>query len=193
MVGQVQDLCIKYHLPQPLQLLQKHVLDYWEELLRSEAEDPRFTSFVYFKSKLVSLSTHHPLWPSAGPSPSKVVMASVQAQMVSGCYRNEGLCRNWSIQNTKGNASSPQLEQTLFQDIQAQLNLFTISYCKNILAVISNLSLSLPSNPSFCHFLLDCSIIPAVIRAHQLHGDDVLHHTFNVTHRWIYSLHSWPM
>ena len=44
-------------------------------------------------------STPHPLWTSAGPSPSKVAMASVQEQMVPSRYRTEGLCRHWSMKD----------------------------------------------------------------------------------------------
>lgn len=219
--GQVQDLCTKYHLPQPLQLLQsplskyqmkklckKQVLNYWEELLRAEAEDPRYSSLVYFKPRFMSLSTPHPLWTSAGPSSSKVAMASVQAQMLSGRYRTEGLCRHWSLKNKEGHcllstACSNTVEDiphillhcVALQDIRAKLSLFTISYCKNIPYVISNLilSLSLPSNPHFCQFLLDCSVLPEVMRATQLFGEDVLHHAFNITRRWVYSLHKTRM
>ena len=152
----------------------------------------------------MSLSSLHPLWTTAGSSSSKVAMASIQAQMVSGRYRTEGLCRHWSKKNKEGHCLLSDACRTTVEDIphillncvglndiRAKLTLFTISYCKNIPAAISNiiLSLSTPSNPHFCQFLLDCSVLPAVIQARQLYGDDVLHRAFNVTRRWIYSLH----
>ena len=156
----------------------------------------------------MSLSSPHPLWTTAGPSSSKVAMASVQSQMVSGRYRTEGLCRHWSMKNKEGHCLlSAACTNTVediphillhcagLNEIRAKLSLFTINYCKSIPAVISNLilSLSLPSNPNFCQFIFDCSVLPAVIQAHQLYGDDVLHHAFNVTRRWIYSLHKTRM
>lgn len=156
----------------------------------------------------MSLSTPHPLWTSAGSSPSKVAMASVQAQMVSGRYRTEGLCRHWSKKNKQGHCIlSPACINTVedlphillhcigLQETRAKLTLFTENYCKSIPGPISNLilTLSLPTNPNFCQFLLDCSVLPMVIRAAQMYGDDVLHHLFNVTRRWTYSLHKMRM
>ena len=96
---QIRSLCIRYHLPDPLHLLEdplpkapfkllvkKQVLNYWEEALRSEAEDPRYTSLSYFKPRFMSLSSPHPLWTTAGSSPAIVSMATIQAQMISGRY-----------------------------------------------------------------------------------------------------------
>ena len=72
-------------------MIKKHVLNYWEEFLRKEAEDPRYSSLEYFKPRYISLTSPHPLWTTAGSSPANVSMASIQAQMVSGWYRCEAL------------------------------------------------------------------------------------------------------
>ena len=92
---QIRNLCLKYSLPHPATLLstpptkeaykslvKKHVVNYWELLLRSEAES--LPSLEFFHPSYMSLSTPHPLWRTAGASPTKVVMATVQARFLSG-------------------------------------------------------------------------------------------------------------
>ena len=69
-------------------------MDYWEQVLRLKAAS--LTSLAYFKPNFMSLVKPHPLWTTAGSSPSKMSMATVQARMVSGRYRSELLCSNWS-------------------------------------------------------------------------------------------------
>ena len=44
----------------------------------------------------MSLTYTHPLFVSAGNSPAKVSMASIQAIMLSGRYRCDALVRHWS-------------------------------------------------------------------------------------------------
>ena len=46
-----------------------------------------------------------------------------------------------------------------------------------------------PSHPSFCNFLLDCSVIPPVIRLVQDLGFDLLCTFFTVTRTWLFVLH----
>ena len=110
--NQIRDHCLLYHLPHPLTLLQSplpklkfkqlvksRIMGYWEQTLRSEAAP--LTSLIYFKPNFMSLKSPHPLWITAGSSPAKVVMATVQARMLSGRYRTDYLCRHWS-KNTLG-------------------------------------------------------------------------------------------
>ena len=71
---QIRSLCAQYLLPDPLRLLddplpkavfkllvKKQVLNYWEETLRSEAEDPKYSSLTFFKTRFMSLSSPHTL------------------------------------------------------------------------------------------------------------------------------------
>ena len=86
---QIRNLCLKYSLPHPATLLstpptkeaykslvKKHVVNYWE------AES--LPSLEFFHPSYMSLSAPHPLWRTAGSSPTKVVMATVQARFLSG-------------------------------------------------------------------------------------------------------------
>ena len=104
---QIRENCLMYGLPHPLGLLTSPlskglykkrvktcIINYWEQVLRAEASP--LESLSYFKPSFMSLTKVHPIWFTAGSSPSKVAMATIQARMVSGRYRTEYLCRHWS-------------------------------------------------------------------------------------------------
>ena len=211
---QVYDLCEKYSLPPPVQLLMNplskeqfkklvkaRVINFWENTLRSEAAP--LTSLQYFKPCNMSLTKPHPIWTSAGSSPSKVTMATVQARMLSGRFRTESLCSKWKINCTgkcllSSSCSSEKedLEHILSQcpaldPTRKKLTDFARKYCQEV-PDISNLIIDFlqPSNVNFCQFLIDCSTMPRVVKAAQELGEQyVHHHLFNVTRTWIYTLH----
>ena len=148
----------------------------------------------------MSLSSPHPLWTSAGSSPSKVVMATVQAKLLSGRFRTQALCSHWQNNDKKCKLS---LECNSDEDIphilkfcislnqtREKLLNFTRSYCNDHKS-IANIALKLCNidNPDFCQFLLDCSTIPEVIQLFQQHGPIIHTHLFNITRIWCYSLH----
>ena len=151
----------------------------------------------------MSFTTPHPIWSSAGSSPAKVTMASVQARMLSGRYRTEALCSNWKINCTglcllsqSCSSSVEDLEHilshcTALDPTRTKLMDFTLHYCRDV-TDLSNLILSFlnVTNKHFCQFLLDCSTLPEVVNAAQLLGAKYVHqHLFNITRTWIYSLH----
>ena len=209
----IRELCLQYILPHPLQLLnspppketfknliKKHVINYWEQVLRLEASV--LDSLVFFKPIFMSLTTPHPLWSTAGSSPAKVAMATIQAQMISGRYRTELLCSHWS-KNKSGfcllsaSCSStvedlPHLLSscTALKPTREKLLRFTHNYCKE-LPYIKEIIINFcnPASSVFSQFLLDCSSFPSVIIAAQQHGDEVHHHLFHITRTWVYTLH----
>ena len=210
-------LCIRYDLDHPRDLLsfpipkqsfkkiiRKKVLDFWEQRLRDEAEDPRYSSLTFFKPRFMSLTSPHPLWSSAGSSPSRIAMATVQAQMISGRYRSESLCRHWS-RNKMGFCLLSNNHQEVLEDVthilkdcdalhdtRMKLLSYTRSYCQGIPTYIADLILSFLdfTSPNFCQFLLDCSVLPSVIRATQDYDAATIHHhTFMISRTWVYSLH----
>ena len=210
---QIRELCLSYNLPHPLKqlksplskesfkiLINKNVLDHWEQVLRSEASG--LDSLLFFKPNFMSLTKPHPIWTTAGCSPSKVSMATIQAQMISGRYRTEQLCSHWSKNKTGSCLLSPACSSTVedlshilslchaLQPIRVKLMSFTLKYCEEVTSIKKlTLSLCTPSNPSFCQFLLDCSCIPSVISAVQSQGSDLLNHLFHITRTWVYTLH----
>ena len=82
-------------------------------------------------------------------------------------------------------AICPALQQT-----REKLVKFTISYCEQV-PHLSQLVFTflVPDHPLYCHFLLDCSTIPAVTTAVQEYGNEYLYYLFQITHTWCYNLH----
>jgi hypothetical protein len=209
----IRELCLQYLLPHPLQLLtcplpketfknliKKRVLSHREQVLRYEAAG--LDSLVFFKPSFMSLTTPHPIWTTAGSSPAKVAMATVQAKMISGRFRTELLCRHWS-KNKLGVCLLSQACSSTVEDLphilascaalketREKLLRFTHNYCTN-LPVIRRIVIDLcfPSSPHFCQFLLDCSSLPSVILAVQQHGSIIHDHLFQITRTWVYTLH----
>ena len=218
----IRELCVKYDLPHPKELLEnpltkerykslvkKKVISFWEKVLRNEAAV--LDSLLFFKPCFMSLTRPHPLWSTAGSSPSKVSMASIQAVMVSGRYRSEALCRHWSPKNKDGfcllspSSSCSKTLETIthilyfcdsLQPTRNKLKLFALKYIEDtpeIRDIVNNYLLH-PTDPHLtCQFLLDCSPLPSVISAVQHHGRNVLHHLFHITRIWVYNLHKQRM
>ena len=211
---QIRDICLLYKLPHPIQLLKNqlskenykklvksHVVDHWEELLRAEAA--LLSSLTFFLPNFMSLTKPHPLWSTAESSPSKISMATVQARMISGRYRTEMLCSNWS-KNTSGccllSTECKLIPEDIphilancaaLQETRHSLKKFTTVKCRSLTSVTRQLidRFCTPSSPKFIQFLLDCSVLPEVISAVQQEGADVLFSLFGITRTWVYTLH----
>ena len=209
---QIRQICLRYGLPHPLVLLQnplskddfkklikQHVINYWELVLRSEAA--LLPSLKYFHSSYMSLTKPHPIWTSAGSSPAKIAMATVQARMLSGRYRTELLCSHWS-NNKSGKClisencldTTEDLEHILvscdaLHPTRLKLSDYTNTLqCTHAIKHIIDKYCN-PSSPSFCQFLLDCSVLPEVISAVQSEGQFIHEILFNITRTWVYTLH----
>ena len=128
-------------------------------------------------------------------------MATVQAQMLSGRYRTELLCSNWS-KNTSGHcllSTSCKVVEDIthilkccksLSSTREKLFSFAGSYCDDNPDIKDLVQLyCTPANPKFCQFLLDCSTLPEVISSVQKNGSNVLKHLFNITRIWCYSIH----
>ena len=210
----IRDLCLQYSLPHPLKLLQsafskdqfksmvkKSIINYWEVKLRAEAA--LLPSLEYFHPQYMSLISPHPVWTTAGPLSYHVAMSTVQATMISGRYRTEMLCSNWSP-NSTGCCQAPScqgldLQEDLhhilavcssLQPSRYRLVDFTSKFCLKypVIEPIVQTFCS-PAHPQFCQFLLDCSALPAVILATQEQGSAVLNLLFRITRTWCYCLH----
>ena len=210
----IRELCLQYGLPHPLFLLQypgtkesfknltkKHIMDYWEIHLRQYAQS--LSSLEYFHPNFMSLATPHPIWTTAGSSSYQISMASIQAIMLSGRYRTELLCSNWSS-DTDGNCQAPSCKGSAQPEdlrhilavcnslAQVRVNLlsFTTKYCQKYPAIKPIIeTYCSPTHPLFCQFLLDCSVLPDIIRARQVTGPDLMSHLFRVTRTWCYCIH----
>ena len=211
---QISNLCEKYSLPSPLQLLEnpmlktqykimvkKNVVKFWEASLRLEAA--HLPSLEFFKPEQMSLTRSHPIWTTSGSSPSNIVMASVQAHMLSGRYRTEHLCSHWRSHSTGVCLLSPDCSSTR-EDLQHilrhcpalsstrdKLMDFTVRYCTQVPPAVSHLIQQHVSttSSSFCQFLIDCSSLPDVVSTALALGPEVHHHLYAVTRTWVYNIH----
>ena len=208
---QIRDISLKYQLPHPLaildnppnqeqfkKLIKSKVIDYWEIKLRGEAS--LLSSLVYFRPEYMNLTKPHPIWRTAGSNPYEVSKAIQQARFLSGRYRTESLASHWSA-NKEGYCLSrtccmepESVEHILltcpaYKDCKKKLYSLWLS-TKN--KVVRQLVLqAFSSEKSFLlQFILDCSVMPEVIKAVQTtDDDDVLNELFYLTRTWCFSVH----
>ena len=155
----------------------------------------------------MSLTKCHSMLITAGHSPYKVSMATVQAVMISGRYPCDALLRHWSkqisgkcmlSQTCKDNDITDDLEHILqvcpaLQPIRYRLLNFTNSYLDDKilppeikLIVLSYCDLECPK---LAQFLIDCSTLPHIISSVQSYGPEILSHFFAISRTWIYTIH----
>ena len=108
---------------------------------------------------------------------------------------NNGFCL---LPSCSGKKISEVLNHVLsccgsLDDARNRLLDFTNSYSKQM-PIIKDLinQCCNTTHSQFSQFLINCSCLPPVISAAQLHGDDVLHHLYSITWTWYYSLHRYP-
>ena len=157
-----------------------------------------------FRPQYMSLVTPHLIWRTAGHSPFKVAMASVQALFISGRYRCGALTRHWTCPPTDGccELSSqciniiediPHIIQhcPALQKVRLGLHEYTMNYSSTLPHELMCLlrEKCVPSNPSFVSFILDCSSDPDAILLSQQHGESVFEFLFACTRTWAYGIH----
>ena len=211
----IRDLCLQYGLPHPMKLLQstltkhqyksmttKAVVNYWEMKLRADAGP--LTSLQYFHPEFMSLVHPHPIWRTSGTSPYQISMSQVQATMLSGRYRTELLCSNWSS-NTSGCCQTPSCRDlNIPEDLQHILvECGSLQSTRNsLMSFTKDISRGCPEinhivekycsliHPDFVQFLLDCSVLPEVIQTQQQCGSQaILNQLFRITRTWCFCLH----
>ena len=213
---QIRNLCVVYSLPHPLDLLQsplsklkfkglvkKKIISYWEIKLRAEAAS--LSSLEFFHPDYMSLQRPHFIWTTAGSSPSKICMASIQARFLSGSYQTEALARHWSLNKSGSCLLSPECStQGLREDVRHLLK-----YCPALHEIREKLydytvdvtskfdtflqeqirTLCSPVHQDFCQFIIDCSTIPSVISMVQSYGSSILSDIFEISRTWIFVIH----
>ena len=211
----VRDICMMYGLPHPLVILKQKpskesfkklvkakVVSYWENRLRGESN--LLPSLKYFHPEFMNLTKPHPIWSTAGSNPYEISKAIQQARFLSGRYRSADLTRHWSPHNREGYCALPTcfkqsetIEHILvhcesYSDCRRRLcSLWLSTQNKVILKLIID---ALTSDTEYLvQFLLDCSVLPNVIRATQIHGAEIMHSLFYLTRSWCFSIHKQRM
>ena len=210
----IRDICIQYHLPHPLLLLDSpppkpvfkklcklKVGEYWHAKLRCSSLE--LQSLKYFKPSFLSLSQPHPIWSSLNGNPYETVKARCQAVFLSGRYRSERLCRFWSNNKHGFCLLYPCIENNVYEDIEhifiscsglteTRRRLFRFSYeyaaANQVIQPIVEHFLT-ASVSDFMQFMLDCSVLPIVISATQTHGKIIHNQLYHITRTWSFALH----
>ena len=212
---QIRDICLMYQLPHPLRILDNppskgsfkklvktKIINYWEIKLRGEAI--LLTSLLHFKPQYMNLTKPHPIWSTAGSNPYEISKAIQQARFLSGRYRTQSLASHWSA-----NKSSYCLSPTCSQEVETidhvLLNCQAYNECKGRLyslwlssqnQIVYQLVLEAFSSTQeyLLQFILDCSVLPSVIKATQTQqGKEILSELFYLTRTWCFSVHKQRM
>ena len=212
--GQVRNLLLQYSLPHPLlllenplpknkfkQLVKTKVTDFWIRKLREEAS--LLPSLDYFHPEFLSLSRPHMLLISAGNKTYEVAKARVQLLFLANQYPSNASTRHWSPANPHGLCTfSPCLDLKVketrehillgcpaYHTIRGQLFLMLLSTKSPAAHQVITRILFSYSTRKLMQLLLDCSVLPEVIKAAQIHGVHVYYDLFYLSRSWCFSLH----
>ena len=147
----------------------------------------------------MSLLKPHQIWLTAGSKPYEASKAVVQVQLLSSRSRTEKLCRHWSknelglclaatCTNQIESVEHILIECQAYQETRTKLRNLWLSQEDQVVLEIATDALNMDTI-SFTQFLLDCSVVPAVISAAQLHGQKVYQLLFQLTRTWCFALH----
>ena len=207
----VRDICLLYDLPHPLTILKyppskdvlkkyakAKIMSYWEVKLRGESS--LLPSLKYFHPERMSLTKPHPIWLTAGSNPHEISKAVQQARFLSGRYRSACLTKHWANNNREGYCLAPGCHNKVetIEHILVQCDSYFA--CRRRLLslwlstanrVVLHLLLEALSSETeyFVQFLMDCSVLPQVVTATQIHGFTILNELFYLTRSWCFSLH----
>ena len=182
-------------------ICKQKVSEYWHEKLSHQADLP---SLTYLQPSFLSLSSPHPIYTSLDGNPYQAKAARIQSLFLSGRYRSEELCRFWS-QNKNGfclrdsckdlhrceNIEHILLHCDGLTEVRRRLAAFTrkVTDDKPVLKQIIESYLFSQDEELRMQFLMDCSVLPLVISAHQEYGAIIHQDLFRVSRTWCRSVH----
>jgi hypothetical protein len=215
---ELQKISLKYLLPHPVtflnnppakqtfkRLVKSSIIDYWEKKLRAQAIFLKEGSLKYFDTSYMSLSTTHPLFTTCGTSPYEVSKAVIQARYLSGRARVESLTRHWDKSNKEGicplcrnvQPTVGTIEHLLLSGgcpalVEARLSMLAFfqaymvprPYLLPIFQALWDVEDSLTMQ-----LLLDCSVIPSVIKMSQESEKMVMQDIFYMTRTYVFKIY----
>ena len=162
------------------------------------------TSFKYLKTNFLSLRHPHPIWSSLDGNPYQTKAAHIQPLILSGKYPTERFRRFW-LGNDNGYClfspcSSLKIQESLqhmllhcptLSDVRRRLCLFISKLVGEytFLGDLVRLFWNNVEDDEKVQFLTDCSVIPYIIEATQIHGDIVHRLCFRISRTWCRSIH----
>ena len=216
---EIRKISLKYLLPHPItfldspptkqsfkRLVKSAVLDFWEQKLRAEAAFLKEGSLKYFDPSFMSLSRTHPLFTTCDSSPYEVKKAVIQARYLSGRARVESLTRHWDVSNKGGicplcsivTPTVGTIEHFLLSGGCPALVEARLSMLAFINAYLVPRPYLLPlfqalwevEDALTMQFLLDCSVIPSVIKMSQESENPVMKDIFYVTRTFVFKIYA---
>ena len=149
----------------------------------------------------MSLSKPHPLWTTCGSNPYEVNKACIQAKYLSGRFRTDTLLHHFNKANSKFCQLHPDdavvgdlVHLLVHCPVLAERRAAIFDYWDTLAAdsppclEILQLAKSGPTT-TFMQFILDCSVMPQVILAKQIHGDSVHNILFKASRTYCYSIY----
>ena len=158
------------------------------------------SSLKYFKPQFMSLLRPHPILTTVGNNSYKTNKMVIQLRILSARFRSGSLLKYFSPNNS-GVCELCLLEEEdlshillprcpLLMERRALLIEYSRSFLQNhpVCAELFEYFLTDTEQDNFVQFILDCSTIPAVVRASQLNRN-TLNVLFKICRTWCYSLH----
>ena len=152
----------------------------------------------------MSLSTTHPLFTTCGTSPYEVSKAVTQARFLSGRARVESLTRHWDVNNKEGICPLCKMVQPTIGTIE---HVLLSGGCPALvearLSMLSFIQAYMVSRPHLfplfqscwglndtltMQFILDCSVIPLIIKEAQESQEPILKELFYVTRTYVFKI-----
>ena len=152
----------------------------------------------------MSLSRSHPIFTTCGSNPYEIKKAAIQAQFLSGKARVESLTKNWDKSNKDGICQLCKLVEHVPGTIDhillaggcpalAETRQVMLAHIQAYLVPRPYLfpvfeSLWGKEDKTTMQFILDCSVIPTVIKLSQESENPILHDLFYLTRCYVYKL-----
>ena len=210
---QVRDICLRYSLPHPLclldnpltkssfkSLIKKNMLEYWEQVLMSEANELK--SLNFFHTSQLSLSQPSPVWLASKGSSFECTKSTIVCKMISGRYRSEDLCKYWSSTNRLGYCLASTCEEVVgdlvhilvtcpaLAPVRERLRKLWLDKSSQSPGLLQMLKMVLKSAPPVqVQFILDPTIFDGVKMLVELYGMPVLSHIMYLTRTYAYYMH----
>ena len=215
---ELQKISLKYLLPHPItfldnppsgdsfkRIVKSAVMDYWLKKLRAEASFLKEKSLKYFDPNFMSLSTTHPLFTTCGTAPYEVSKAVIQARWLSGRARVESLTRHWDNTNKEGICPLCKLVKPTVGTIEhfllsggcpalVEARLEMLSFFQSYMVPRPYLfpvfqTLWGHDDSVTTQLLLDCSVIPEVIKLCQESENPVMKDIFYLTRTYVFKIY----
>ena len=207
---QIRNISLLYDLPHPLcvlenppsreyfkKLTKSRVIDHWEQKLRAEAYP--LLSLKSFNPSFMSLQQPHPIWSTAGSKSYEVSKAIQQARLLSGRYRTQSLLSHWGS-DSNGHCLAPGCVNNIETVKHMMIECVGYDLVRKNLEQLWRSSGDTNINSLVCdaltwgddyllQFILDCSVLPAVIKTVQMYSTKVLEKLFYLTRTWCFSIH----